>query len=183
MLHLLTEQQRDKVLKEYRMRLVTVICGAIVFLSFVGLSLLMPSYLSFRGRVHSVEAGNLAKESSIESIKSQNFQEKIKLVDSNLEALKISIKILSPRESYEKILNSLPSGIILSRYTYSLIDDASASLSVDGVAVDRESLVEFQNKLITNPEFKGIDIPVSNFAKKKDLLFSIKFNLVKPVNK
>ncbi len=183
MLHLLSDQQKNKVIKEYRMRLVVVVCWLIVFLSLAGVAMLIPSYLTAIGKVNSIKSENLQKENSIQSLNAQNFTEKIKQVDSDLNALKISVVILSPREAYDKILSSLPVGVVVGRYTYSLIDNNMASISIDGTAPDREKLVELQNQLKLNQEFTGIDIPITNFAKKKDLTFSLKFNLTKITKK
>lgn len=183
MLHLLTDSHKKKVLKEYRMRLVVVICILVVFISSVGAALILPSYLTAYGKVNIIKKDNQYKEDSIKALSAQNFTDKIKKVDSNLSALKISINIISPREAYDKIMNSLPPGVILGRYTYSLIDNNSASISIDGTAPDRDSLLELQNNLKLNSEFSGIDIPITSFTKKKDLSFSLKFNLIKAVKK
>jgi len=183
MLHLLSNQQKTKVIKEYRMRLIVVICWLIVFISLAGIAMLIPSYLTAIGKVNTIKDENLQKENSIQALKAQNFTDKIKQVDFNLSALNVSVNILSPREAYDKILSSLPVGVIVNRYTYNLIDDDTASISIDGSAPDREKLVEVQNQLKLNPEFSGIDIPITNFAKKKDLAFSLKFNLIKTAKK
>lgn len=178
MLHLLTESQKNKVTKEYRMRLVIVICWVLIFISLAGSALILPTYLIAVGKVNTIRDEIKFKENSIKSLKDQNFQDKIKLVDSNLNALKISVNIISPRETYNKILNSLPSGVYVDRYTYGLIDDNKASISISGVAVDRERLMDLQNKLKLNKEFVGINIPITGFTKKKDLGFSLNFNLI-----
>jgi hypothetical protein len=183
MLHVLSESQKKKVIKEYKMRLVIVICWIIVFISLVGLACLLPSYLSAVGRVNIIKSENQIKERSVQVLKDQNFQDKIKLVNSSLEALKTSINILSPKEAYNKILNSLPEGVYIDRYTYGLIDDNSASISISGVAPDRDKLIELQKKINSNPEFTSINIPITSFTRKKDLSFSFNFNLIKSVKK
>lgn len=183
MLHLLNESQKNKVIKEYRMRLVIVICWLIVFIALAGSALLLPSYLTSVGKVNTIKSDNQFKEKSIQVLKDQNFSDKIKKIDYSLLALNRSINIISPREAYDKILNSLPAGVSLGRYSYNIIDDDSALISIDGTAENRNELVELQNKLKLNSEFIGIDIPITNFTKKEDLNFSLKFNLVKVVKK
>lgn len=165
------------------MRLIIVICWLIVFVSLIGITLLIPSYFTAIGKFNSIKSDNQQKENSIKSLNEQNFKDKIKKVDSGLSALKLSVNILSPREAYEKILNSLPVGVSVDRYTYNLIDNDNASISIDGSAEDRDKLVELQNQMKLNKEFTGINIPITNFAKKKDLVFSLKFNLIKIVKK
>jgi hypothetical protein len=183
MLHLLTDSQKKKVIKEYRLRLTTVICWLIIFVSLVGAALLLPSYLTAVGKVNVIKAENQSKENSVKDLKAQNFNDKIKQIDSNLNALKVSVSIPSPRETYDKIIGSLPRGVFLSRYTYLLVSDSSASISIDGTAIDRDTLAELQNRLKLNKEFSGINIPITWFTKKKDLSFSLKFDLIKIVKK
>lgn len=183
MLHLLTETQKNKVIKEYRMRLVVVICILIALVSLTGVALILPSYLIAVGKVNTIKVGNQSKEESIKILNDQNFKDKLKKIDSSLDALKMSINTLSPREAYNKIINSLPEGVVLNRYTYSLVDDSTAAISIDGVAIDRNNLLDLHNKLKLNPEFIGIDIPITSFTKKKDLNFSLKFNLIKVIKK
>ena len=183
MLHLLPESQKHKVTREYKMRLIIVICWIVVFISLVGLACLLPSYLSAVGRVNVIKNENQTKEKSVQSLREQNFQDKIKSVNSSLEALKNSINILSPKGAYNKIVNSLPAGVYIDRYTYGLIDDNNASISISGVAPDRDKLIELQKKINSNPEFTSINIPITSFTKKKDLSFSFNFNLIKPVKK
>ena len=165
------------------MRLAIVISFVVVFVSFAGIILLLPSYLGAIGKLNSIKNDNQYKEANIANLKSQNFTDKIKIVDSGLSALKISTNIISPREAYNKIINSIPNGVVVGRYTYNLIDDNSASISIDGTSVDRDKLIDFQNRLRLNPEFSAVDVPLESFAKKKDLSFSLKFNLIKPTKK
>ena len=183
MLHLLTENQKHKVIREYRMRLSIIVCGAIVLSSVTGFILLLPSYLSAIGKVDSIRRNNKEKEDSISNLSAQNFDDKIKNVDSNLAALKMTINIISPRDVYSKITSALPNGVSIIKYSYSLVDTDNAVIDIDGVSKDRESLVTFQNNLKTNPEFSGVEIPLDSFAKKSNLSFTIKFNLIKSTKK
>jgi len=183
MLHLLNNSQKNKVLKEYRMRLFVVVCIFIIFVSLAGVALLIPSYLTAVGKINLIKNDNQLKVDSIKAIKDKNFEDKIKKVNDSLNALKVSINIISPREAYDKILNSTPAGVSVVRYTYNLVDDNTASISISGTSQNRDMLAEFQNRLKLNPEFKGITVPLSDFAKKKDLDFTLNFNLVRVVNK
>lgn len=183
MLHLLTNSQKNKVIKEYRMRLLIIVCCLVISISISGIALLVPSYVTAIGKFSLIKSENQQKERSIKILKQQNFEDKIKQVDSNLKALETSVKVISPRETYYKIISSLPAGVVVSRYTYGLKDNYTASISIDGTALDRDVLVELQNQLKLNPEFVGINIPITNFAKKKDLSFSLQFNLIKSANK
>ncbi len=179
MLHLLPDTQKKRVIKEYRMRIAIVIAIFIALISVAGTALLLPTYLSAVGSLNTVKNGNKIKQNSIDGIKGNNLDEKIKNVDYGLQALKISQEIPNPNEVYNTLMDGLQSGVVINRYSYMLVDNKSASISIDGVAGDRDTLVYFQNKLKAHEEFQGIEIPISSFAKKNNINFSIKFNLIK----
>jgi hypothetical protein len=183
MLHLLTESQKNKVTKEYKMRLVIVVSWMIIFISLTGMALTLPIYLISVSKINHIKNDNQSKENSTKALRDQNFQDKIKQVNSSLGALKMFVGVPSPRNTYLKIVDSLPEGVYIDRYTYGLIDDSSASISISGVAPDRERLLELQNKLKSNSEFSGINIPITGFTKKKDLSFSLNFNLIRVIKK
>lgn len=183
MLHLLTETQKNKVIREYRIRLAVTICIFIILICLTGLILLVPSYLSAVGRVNIIKNENQQKKNLIASLKKQDYDSKIKKVDNNLVALKKTVNVMLPREAYNKIVSNLPPNVYLSRYSYNLVDENSASISIDGTAADRDTLVLVFNNLRSIPEFTGITIPVSSFTKKTDLGFSFNFNLNTPTKK
>lgn len=179
MLHLLPDTQKKRVLKEYRMRIVAVVFILITLLSIAGVVLLLPSYLSAVGSLNLVKNGNKIKQSSIESLKGSNFDDKLKNVDYGVKALKITQQIPGSIETYNNLNEDAPAGVVINKYFYTLTDDKNASVGIDGIAQDRETLIAFQNKLKEHKEFQGIEIPISSFTKKKDINFSIKFNLIK----
>lgn len=47
------------------------------------------------------------------------------------------------------------------------------TITVKGNAKDRESLLDFANKLKQNTDFNKVDLPISNFAKDSDIDFTL----------
>jgi hypothetical protein len=50
-------------------------------------------------------------------------------------------------------------------------------LEISGVAKDRDTLINYSSNLKTNDIFKDFNIPVSSFAKNKDIPFSFPLNV------
>ena len=120
MLHLLTESQKNKVTKEYKMRLVIVVSWMIIFISLTGMALTLPIYLISVSKINHIKNDNQSKENSTKALRDQNFQDKIKQVNSSLGALKMFVGVPSPRNTYLKIVDSLPEGVYIDRYTYGI---------------------------------------------------------------
>ena len=52
-------------------------------------------------------------------------------------------------------------------------DPEPATITLIGIATDRESLRSFGRLMEARTEFSTVDLPVSNFAKEKDIEFSM----------
>ena len=67
--------------------------------------------------------------------------------------------------------------IKISNISYVVTDVKNSQLNIDGVSNNREALRDFVKTLEASGKFKTVDIPVSNYAKDKDLPFSIKLTI------
>jgi hypothetical protein len=74
------------------------------------------------------------------------------------------------------IVSLTGSSITLSDISYQIQTATSASITLQGRAADRQSLLSFTQTLETNGHFQNVDLPVSSFAKDTDIDFSISLN-------
>jgi hypothetical protein len=175
MFNLLPESLRDGLKKEYRLRRLTIILIFVVFIELSFLIFLFPTWLN-----------SLYKEKGLaaEALKSGQVS-----VDENLNGTISTIKTLNSKLSTIDMLNYpgiLPFiDIILSKKTksisitqinYASSDSNNATLSISGISANRDSLVSFVKSLEDSKSFKSVNSPISNFAKDKNINFSI--NLV-----
>ena len=77
----------------------------------------------------------------------------------------------------ESVLKQKNGLIKINSITYTVIDIKSSQLNIDGVSGNRETLRDFVKTLESSGKFETVDIPVSNYAKDKDLVFSIKLTI------
>ncbi len=96
--------------------------------------------------------------------------------------LKIKALQKSPQDILSKINKATPQGLVVNSYE---IDFEKGVIQVSGVASDRDVLISFKNNLELNPEFTGVDVPISSFEKEKDIEFNmiLTFNVDSKVSK
>ena len=80
-----------------------------------------------------------------------------------------------PSEVIEKVILEKSSGIRLMSFSW-IEKEGKHSLTVSGVASDRQALLAFQTQLNSAEEFSKITLPVSDLAKDKNIPF--RMNLV-----
>ena len=171
MYKLLTEEQKKKVAREYFVRRLIVAVWALIVVTIIGMSGLFPSYVLSDARQREVSErlrilGELELSKEDQALKTWLTQFNLKL------------KILSPRFDnqrpsllIERVIGTKIAGIRLTSFDW-VVENNIATLSVGGVAADRQSLISFEQKL----ESEGLGevaLPVSNLAKDRDIDFRV----------
>lgn len=86
-------------------------------------------------------------------------------------------KIVSASKNPVDVINSIssakPAGIVLNLYNLNLEEGA---VVVSGISLDRQSLLEFKNKLGENPDFGPIEIPLSALEQDANIGFDFRFD-------
>lgn len=78
----------------------------------------------------------------------------------------------------EQVLKEKGAGVALTNLKWSNTKDAT--LTVSGLARDRQSLLAFESRLNASGNFSEVTLPVSNLAKERDIDFQVKLSLKKP---
>lgn len=178
MFKLLSDTARQKVSTEYHLRRVIVIMIGITIVLLVGIIVLIPSYIL------SVSHENVAL-SRIEALKNSPTQHtSVELVswlvetNQKLALLSPSMNNDSPYENFQKIIVVKPTGVTLQKFSLTK-DKKEITIFIQGTASDRNVLLDFQNRLNTSGNFSKATLPVSSFAKDKDINFDISLAVIK----
>ncbi len=171
MFTLLTHTHKKQLLKQYRMRLFSVVAlllGAMFIISGV---LLIPSYITLR-----LEKDRLAKEDQMLSkqISDQNAKGFVQTL-SEIKTMS-SLAVVENTKVYEALLlvsASRPYGITFSSVGYVHGVGAPSLLTISGSAANRSNLIAFTEKLKKEKIFDSVDLPVGNLAKETDAKFTI----------
>ena len=159
--------------KEYRLRRVILSLFFVVAIGFVALVFYVPSLMltiskqkEVVNRIEAVkrstlssEADSLNKELTVESLK--------------IKALEVPDNSMSVSELIGNILADKGDNIRVKSVAYKRGVGIESKIILSGFAKDRDSLLGFTQTLENGELFEKVDLPVSSFAKDKNLDFSV----------
>jgi len=136
--------------------------------------LLFPPYFLSKSKENLVENNLATFNKENPELTSNNIDKIIKDVNSKLEIIN---KNEAPYQVNDRIINNIlssrTSGIIFSQILFNKNQASSSVLEIHGVAADRDSLRNFKTALDNNPRFSDINLPISDFLEKTNLIFTI----------
>jgi hypothetical protein len=177
---LLPEIEIRRLKREYRTRL------AISFLFFVscailvGVGSLIPAYIysysEEKTLIDKIAILQKSREESgadplIKELKSDN--EIIKIIKNNKETYALS-KVVS------QIIGHKPKGLTINSFNMVSKPNATSSIAliIQGKSATREALIQLKNSLESDPLILNVDLPVSDLAKNKDIVYTIKLSII-----
>ncbi len=175
MLNILPDEEKKKILTEYRLRLVVVVTFAVGALILANLVLLVPSYILSVAKYNSLSE-SLATQQSKQGLTGQESS-----IDAQVLAINKQIKllqqqnntgVLSPSDMILRIIERKGTGIKIQGFDYDVTGNIG-SVVITGVAADRDSLAQFADTLKGDSAFSNIDLPVSSYVQKVNIDFSI----------
>lgn len=177
MFKLLTDEARRKVSHEYALRRAMLAIAGLSVVLVVGIVALVPSYVISLAHI------NAAKERTI-ALQNSPTREKSKELVASLEGINLKLKTLAPGtpdmpyEYFLKVIDVKPKGVKLNNFSW-LKDKKSVTISIQGTANSRQDLLDFENRLNSSGNFSKAILPVSNFAKDKDIDFDLSLLVTK----
>jgi hypothetical protein len=99
--------------------------------------------------------------------------ESINMISRNV--LKIKDASVSPQSILNDIYSSKPSGISIRDYK---LDLDKGEIRLQGLAVDRVTLIQFKENVESVSNFENVEIPISSFEAETNLEFSLTFSYV-----
>ncbi len=182
MLNLLPEEQKKKVTAEYSKRIWIVVCLGIVAVVAVSATFLIPVYVMAHGTYAEFLNEKKELDSRIAASERDTSAESVKDIAGAIQVLKQYNVVLPPTKLIESIVKSRVPGMRIFHIAYTPSQNDPAAIDVTGRAVTRAALVAFSENLKANPDFLSVSIPISNFAKEKNIEFSAKL-VAAPVSK
>lgn len=173
-INVLPPEEKKDLRRKYRSRLITILLNLFLLVGVLSIILLIPSYLL------SAEKENLA-ESRLESFNLANSEITTLDLEETISDINKKLSIISQNEKGEKIsekvfgwlLDNRPKGITFSQMLYHKRTDSTLVLDIHGVSSSRIVLRNFKTILDENPDYKEVNLPISNFLEKNNLDFTI----------
>ena len=176
MFKLLTEEERYKVRREYSMRRAIVMLLALILVLVVGVIGLLPSYVLSNGRHNEVLERARIANSSKQHEDNSDLEVWLVEIDNELEILSPKLDTDRPSSFIDKVLDEKITGVRLTGFSWTKVK-GGVTLSISGVARDRQALIAFENNINSSGQFSNVALPISNLAKDRDIDFQIKFSL------
>ncbi len=174
MINILPTEEKQSIKKEYHLRLATINLFFIAVMSMVASGLLIPSYLYSVAKVDSLN-NTLAGLSQVNpEINEEDLSKIISDINNTLLLLyKNNNKFDVSNYALGTVLSLRVNGITFSQILYTERTDVNRVVELFGVAQNREALRLFKDKLESEPNIAGVDLPISNFTKRTDIDFKV----------
>lgn len=174
MLNLIPLEQKKRLEKEYKTRKFIMWATHVVVVLSISIVLLIPSYILSR-----TKAGEVMNE--LDHVK--------RVLDTELQPSEVTRELMEAAQNAQdlkpftqtnsvyqlvKIFESKPANIRISNIIFdNEREPEPATITLTGIAADRESLRVFGRLMEARAEFATVDLPVSNFAKEKNIEFNM----------
>jgi hypothetical protein len=175
MINLIPPSAKRNLKVEYITRVISVwlIIAAIGLL--IGASLLLPTYVLIGSQVDV-----FADSAAAASEKVNDFEQVSKtLIQSSRQAKMALDKAALPRISdYVSLFKNLEgSEITINQISVRRGEEGIQPVQINGVAVSREALGSFRDRLEAEPIVKSVEFPLSNLAQDRDIGFNLTIDI------
>lgn len=174
--NLLTPQEKKKLHREYRLRvLATALALFFVALVFT-IGELLPSY-------YFMSAELSIMESRLENLKgAQEIDTETNNPGATLQETKVVLNTLEPQVEdvpyrttvLREVLELRPSGMQVSSLSFERTPEGEGVLAISGQANRRDTLTSFVRSVEENPRFTNVQVPVESLAQTENIPFSIR---------
>ena len=173
MINLIPKEERKNITTDFYSRLAVLFLSVVSFCILVALILMLPSFFVSSVKNSTIDARLEAQKQEplptldqtiLASI--QNTNNELNLVEqSQKNEFPLSLKVITAI-----VLNKRPD-IKITQILYE--DDATTGkkISINGTAPSREVLLLFREALENDPNFKSVNLPISNFVKETNIQF------------
>lgn len=173
MINLVPPVAKKSIITEYWIRVASVWLMLWAFTIFAAASMLLPTYVLINSRVSTYEASAAAASQKVADY--QNASQSL-IRASQQAKLIVDEKEVPQFSKYIWLLKELQGEGI--QFTMMSIQRAEGgtdinSISVGGVASSRETLASLRDRLKADERIESVDLPISNLARDKDIVFNM----------
>lgn len=172
MFYLLPESEKKIILVEYKLRRTIIMLLFLSATCTISAVFLLPSYIISSAKDDEVMEKVDAVTTSTILQEGNELNARLSQTNLKLEALRPSMAGLSVDAVHLVLVHKKP-GIQLTGFAYRKGEKETAQLSVSGMASTRDVLLEFVKELKAENAFSDVQLPVSNFAKDKNIEFNL----------
>jgi hypothetical protein len=181
MINLLTTTEKQKIRKEYHLLVFSLCIPALFVILLIAIASFLPSFFLTSSNYQTL----FAESQSTEVVTKQSQEQEMKKIVSDTNAkialLKKKDTEGSVRDIFREILESRPSGVYITSFSYSAEPSArgkqtegvSPSVVVQGKAENRAGLLSFVDILKRKKGFSSVDLPISSLISGTNLSYTL----------
>jgi Tfp pilus assembly protein PilN len=177
MINLLSKNDRVASLHEYKKRRSILALWFLVALGLLAVVLFLPISFSVSSQNETLKTSLAGVEHRIATGQAAGVEDIVKHVNTNLSLVQVATTSMAVPLSLVRtaLVNDTPASVTLTSIVYDRGADLSSivSLSLSGVAADREAVLALSDALSKDPLFLSVDSPISNLVKSTSILFTL----------
>ena len=141
---------------------------------------LLPALFAAQARLTAIEMQEKLVEESLARRDRDSSTTAVRLVNALLSEVRMYEDQVPLEELVRSTLSGKPAGVTISSLRFLTLAERS-ELTIRGDAVSREALLSFRRALEGERHFVSVELPISNLAKTRDINFTLKLVLAKPL--
>jgi len=171
MINLIPESAKKNIVKEYWVRVLSTWLMLWAFAVACGTAILFPSYILVSSQVTAYEESADSASQKVADYESAS----VALIQATQQAREIVQQAeVASVSSYVDLFMSLQGvNIFIERLNLTQEDAKILPVRITGAATDRQALASFRDRMLAHPLISEVDLPISNLANDKDILFSL----------
>lgn len=177
---LLPPERRRARRRRYFLRLAVLVVASALVLVVVAGVLLVPTYVFLSGAAHTKQVRLAQITSTLSSADEAALAARLAALGAAATTLITLAKGPSASAYVREALAVGRPGIMLTGFSYTAPGAKPGLLTITGTSANRNDLRAYQLALMGAPGFASVDLPVSSYAKDRDIPFTMTVKLVSP---
>ncbi len=175
MINLIPREERKRMLKDFRYRLLVLFLVVLSAGILIGIIAILPAYFISGAKVNFINAKIEIQNEEPLSVKGEQALSAIKNINEEIAIVESAEKrkFLPSASVVNAILIKKRLDIKITKITYENEAIGGKKISITGTAPSRAVLLLFRQSLEDSAAFKSVDLPISNFVKGSNIEFSL----------
>lgn len=169
-MNLLPQNKKDEINKGYKMRILITAFWAAFFTMIACSAIFLPDYIIIRSKLSEIRE---RKEANAKTAKDQtDTVNASRLINQKIALASQGLQLISAADRFARLGGILQSGVTINKVLY-----GAQKIILSGVAEKRDSLAAFKKEIDKIDFVKETSVPVSDFAKDKNLTFTLTIHI------
>lgn len=172
MLNLVPKDQKNKLIREYRIRFFVILFALTLTAEVISLILLIPPYLTAKTRIDLLNARSAGLQAQNVTTETTKLEAIVRKTTSYLNIFTSNATPKGVLSVVDTMVGLRGESVKIKNISYKT-QNGQQYVLLQGVASSRQALLDFSKKLKTVSGVTSADLPVSDFVKSADIDFSV----------